>query len=53
VAFVLAGVGFNQHPRLVRRAGIWQRLSIASGLGWVMLRALRLWRATQEDATAD
>jgi hypothetical membrane protein len=51
--FVLAGVGFNQDPRLVRRAGVLQRLSVASGLVWVMLRALRLWRATQEDATAD
>jgi hypothetical membrane protein len=45
LTFVLAGVGFTQHPRLVQNAGVVQRLSIATGLAWITLRAVRLLRA--------
>jgi hypothetical protein len=45
VTFVLAGVGFSQNPRLVKNAGVVQRLSITSGLAWIVLRAVRLLRA--------
>src|SRR5580658_8307996 len=31
----LAGAGFNQSPRLVNLAGLFQRASIVTGLGWV------------------
>ncbi|MCO1659616.1 DUF998 domain-containing protein [Pseudonocardia humida] len=33
-AFVAAGGGFAQRPRLVRWGGLFQRLSLAAGLGW-------------------
>ncbi len=42
ITFVLAGVGFSQHPRFVQNVGIGQRLSITTGLAWVALRAMRL-----------
>ena len=42
VTFVLAGVGFSQNPSLVGIAGVFQRLSIAIGLGWVSFLAFRL-----------
>ena len=31
----LAGAGFNQSPRLVNHAGLFQRASIITGLGWL------------------
>ncbi|HEY6313019.1 MAG TPA: DUF998 domain-containing protein [Streptosporangiaceae bacterium] len=31
----LAGAGFNQSPRLVNLAGLFQRASIATGFGWL------------------
>jgi Protein of unknown function (DUF998) len=31
----LAGAGFGQSPRLVNRAGLFQRASIMTGLGWL------------------
>jgi hypothetical protein len=42
--FAAATVGFSQHPSLVNRAGLLQRLSVTAGFGWlsaVALRALR------------
>ena len=47
VTFVLAGVGFSQQPRLVRNAGVVQRLSIGTGLVWVAVHAVRLLRASR------
>jgi len=44
VTFVLAGMGFSQNPNLVDIAGVFQRLSIAIGLTWLALLALRLMR---------
>ena len=31
----LAGAGFNQSPRLVNLAGLFQRVSIITGFGWI------------------
>jgi hypothetical membrane protein len=42
VTFVLAAVGFDQHPSLVNFAGVFQRLSIIIGLTWIALLAFRL-----------
>ncbi len=39
VLFVVAGMGFNQTPGLSAFAGVFQRLSLAAGLGWVALLA--------------
>lgn len=47
VTFVLAGVGFSQNPRLVKHAGVMQRLSITTGLAWIALRAVGLLRASR------
>ena len=43
--FVLAGMGFDQQPGLAEFAGVYQRLSLISGLGWIMLLAVHLLRA--------
>ena len=50
VTFVLAGLGFAQSPRLVRNAGVFQRLSIASGLAWITLRVVQLLRTPDTNA---
>jgi Protein of unknown function (DUF998) len=43
----LAGAGFGQSPRLVNRAGLFQRASIAAGFGWLTaLSARALTRAS-------
>jgi len=39
--FVLAGAGFAQQPRLVARAGLMQRISVGTALGWVTVLAIR------------
>ena len=45
----LAGAGFNQSPRLVNLAGLFQRASIVTGFGWLsVLSAQTLTRASQE-----
>jgi len=47
-SFVLFGAAFGGAPRLVAKAGIFQRISVATGLGWVSalsLRSLILFRA--------
>lgn len=46
---VLAGAGFGQSPRFVSRGGLFQRVSIITGFGWLTAmsaRALRLAPAT-------
>jgi hypothetical protein len=47
----LAGAGFNQSPRLVNHAGLFQRASIVSGFGWLTaLSARALTRAPAASA---
>jgi Protein of unknown function (DUF998) len=47
----LAGAGFNQSPRLVNLAGLCQRASIVTGLGWLTaLSARALTRAVYRPA---
>jgi len=40
-SFVLFGAAFGGAPRLVARPGIFQRISIAAGFGWMSALALR------------
>lgn len=40
-SFAAATVGFSQHPALVNRAGLLQRLSVTAGFGWLTAVALR------------
>jgi Protein of unknown function (DUF998) len=46
VFFILAGMGFSQVPGYSDFAGVFQRLSIISGLGWITLLAIHLRKAT-------
>jgi hypothetical protein len=39
--FVLAGAGFAQQPAFVAYGGLAQRVSLASGFGWVTALAAR------------
>jgi hypothetical protein len=39
--FVVAGAGFAQHPKLVARAGLVQRITVGSALGWATALAIR------------
>jgi hypothetical protein len=51
-AFALFGAALGDAPRLAERGGIFQRLSIATGLGWLSalsLRALGPARTPAED----
>jgi hypothetical protein len=44
--FVLASLGFTQAPAFAEAGGLYQRVSIVAGLGWVtavFLRALSPW----------
>ncbi len=43
-AFVLAAMGFGQVPGFADFAGLFQRLSLAAGLGWISLLAAHLLR---------
>lgn len=45
-AFALAAAGFDQVPGLSDFAGLFQRLSLAFGLGWTALLAVHLLRTT-------
>jgi hypothetical protein len=38
----MAGAGFNQSPRLVDRAGLFQRASILTGFGWLTALSARV-----------
>lgn len=40
-AFVLFGAAFAGRPRLARRGGVFQRISIATGFGWLTALSLR------------
>jgi hypothetical protein len=40
IFFILAGMGFSQVPGYSDLAGLFQRLSIVSGFGWLTLLAL-------------
>ena len=42
--FVLASMGFSQHPALMPYGGLWQRLALIIGLGWLAVPAIRLRR---------
>jgi hypothetical protein len=44
--FVLFGAAFGGAPRLARRAGVFQRISIATGFGWLSALSLRALRAS-------
>jgi hypothetical protein len=39
VTTALAGAGFNQSPRLVKLAGLFQRAGIVTGFGWLTVRS--------------
>jgi len=45
----LAGAGFNQSPRLVNRAGSFQRASIMTGFGWLAALSARALTRTPAD----
>jgi hypothetical protein len=50
----LFGAGFNQSPRLVNLAGLFQRASIVTGFGWLTaLSAQALTRAPAASALFD
>jgi hypothetical membrane protein len=38
--FVLAGMGFSQDPAFLPFGGLWQRVSVAIGMGWLTALAL-------------
>jgi len=40
-AFVLFGAAFAGKPRLARRGGVFQRISITAGFGWLSALSLR------------
>lgn len=42
--FVIAAIGFAQNPALMPYAGLWQRLALIIGLGWLGLLAWRMRR---------
>jgi len=42
--FVVAGGGFAQEPALVRWGGLFQRVSLAAGMGWITAQCLRATR---------
>ena len=46
--FVLSSVGFGGVAALVPTGGLWQRLSLVTGLGWLGATALRCWRLRPE-----
>ena len=43
----LAGAGFNQSPRLVKLAGLFQRAGIVTGFGWLTARSAQALRCGQ------
>lgn len=46
---VLFGAAFGGNPRLARRGGVFQRLSIATGFGWLSALSLRALRRSRHD----
>jgi Protein of unknown function (DUF998) len=51
-SLVLAGVGFGQSPRFVSRGGLFQRVSIITGFGWLAALSARALRRTPATAAA-
>jgi hypothetical protein len=47
LAFVLAGAGFAQVPVLVDLGGLFQRVSITAGMGWLTALAAGALRAAR------
>jgi hypothetical protein len=47
-SFVLAALGFDQNPMLLPAGGLWQRLALLVGLGWLAVLALHLRRAVTD-----
>jgi hypothetical protein len=47
VTAVLAGAGFGQSPRFARHGGLFQRVSIITGLGWLTAVSARARRRTR------
>lgn len=48
VAFVLASAGFGQVESLVDLAGLFQRIAVIAGFGWLTLLAVRLLKSLSE-----
>jgi hypothetical protein len=48
VAFVLASAGFDQAESLIGLAGLFQRIAVTVGWGWLTLLALHLLNAPSE-----
>jgi hypothetical protein len=48
VAFVLSSAGFGQAQGLVDLAGLFQRLGVATGFGWLTLLAVRFLRSPMQ-----
>jgi hypothetical membrane protein len=47
-AFVLASIGFGQHPALAAVGGLFQRVALVVGFGWVFALAVQRLRARAE-----
>lgn len=47
IGFVLAGLGFSQHPLFAPIGGLLQRLTIVTGWAWLTALALHLLRSAQ------
>ena len=45
-AFLLFGAAFGGAPRLAGRGGVFQRISIATGFGWISALSLRAWSSS-------
>jgi len=45
--FALFGAGFGGAPKLARLAGVFQRISVATGFGWLSALSLRALRASR------
>lgn len=52
VAFVVAGMGFSQTPGFTDFAGVFQRLSLVTGFGWIALLALHLLRRDPDNGSS-
>jgi hypothetical protein len=48
----LAGAGFGQSPRLVSLGGLFQRVSIISGFGWLTVLSARVLRRAPAGGSA-
>ena len=48
-AFVLFGAALGGRPRLAGRGGVFQRISIATGFGWLSALCLRALRQPRDE----